>query len=668
MSVIPIKPLATAEPQITTMAMGNIEKTDREQLYVSLPRVGVMDDIIATDFPENLTINVRSLLCIVKDILKYVISPITKIFVNVRIYDNNNVMQILSYTEISRYSWDVKLVNVLAAFAMNYGDCLLTSQLETVNPMDLPIGLSVLNHDENISSTSTNTKTTSETELINAISKLLQSILSITETIVEFSELPAGYITSDDSSSLSRATSLIQPAVYWTIRCCVSQFNGLLKVSDQMMEPWEFSLPSWDHKTDRIHGNLRREINSCRQQIEHKKHKQVHENLVELFRTTQTNSMEILKALLCTKDALPLLDGSSKTRVGVEVLRGKTVMLLISDPEISQAELLILEQIYNDVHLGKSERPYEVIWLPVHDTTQSIGWTDTMQHEFDQVRSSMPWYSLYHPSFLDPAAIQFIKEQWQFDKKKPTIVVLDHHGKVTCQNAIHMISRLWNSEKWTMEFIVNGIDPTVLEWIRDDKFVCLYGGEDIDWVRKFATTMQHVVQESKINLEMLYVGKSNPKEQVKKNIDIIMKERLSHCWQDPMSIWFFWDRLESMWYSKLQHSHTINNDPMMREITTMLTLDGSNDGWAILTKGSGEMVKAHGSKMLEVLAEFNEWKTNVEQQGFVQAIVRALDSYSSPEHCSCLVLPRMTLGKTHELSCTECGRPMELYTLYRCCT
>ncbi|MCL7031644.1 hypothetical protein MKW94_022230 [Papaver nudicaule] len=208
-----------------------------------------------------------------------------------------------------------------------------------------------------------------------------------------------------------------------------------------------------------------------------------------------------------------------------------------------------------------------------------------------------------------------------------------------------------------MEFIVNGIDPTVLEWIRDDKFVCLYGGEDIDWVRKFATTMQHVVQESKINLEMLYVGKSNPKEQ-----------RLSHCWQDPMSIWFFWDRLESMWYSKLQHSHTINNDPMMREITTMLTLDGSNDGWAILTKGSGEMVKAHGSKMLEVLAEFNEWKTNVEQQGFVQAIVRALDSYSSPEHCSCLVLPGMTLGKTHELSCTECGRPMELYTLYRCCT
>ncbi|KAI3995892.1 hypothetical protein MKX01_017089 [Papaver californicum] len=187
---------------------------------------------------------------------------------------------------------------------------------------------------------------------------------------------------------------------------------------------------------------------------------------------------------------------------------------------------------------------------------------------------------------------------------------------------------LWNSEKWTIEFIVNGIDPT----IREDKFVCLYGGEDINWVRLFTTTMQRVVQESKINLEMLYVGKRRKK--VKKIIDIIMKERLSHCWQDPMSIWFFWNRLESMWYSKLQHTRTIADDPMLREITTMLTFDGSNDRWAILTEGSGGMVKAHGSKMLEVLAKFNEWKTNAEQHGFVQAIVRALDSYPSHEHCS----------------------------------
>ncbi|KAI3868784.1 hypothetical protein MKX03_033602 [Papaver bracteatum] len=214
---------------------------------------------------------------------------------------------------------------------------------------------------------------------------------------------------------------------------------------------------------------------------------------------------------------------------------------------------------------------------------------------------------------------------------------------------------LWDSEKWTIEFIVNGIDHTVLDWIREDKFVCLYGSEDINWVRIFATTMQRVMQESKTNLEMLYVGKSNPKEQVKNIIDIIMKERLSHCW------------LKSMWYSKLQHTRSIDNDPMMREITTMLTFDGSGDGWAILTKGSGEIVKAHGSKMLEVLAKFNEWKTNVEQNGFAQAIARALDTYPSHEHCSCLVLPGMTPGKTHELSCTECGRPMELYTLYQCC-
>lgn len=261
------------------MTMGNTEMMDREQPHDSLPRVGVMTDIIATDPPENITINVRSLLCIVKDILKYAISPSDleeqPEFDLLRGMNNNPRLlkllahdilrirtEILCYTEsgdpweeqevakrifitVSRYSWEVKLVMVLAAFAVNYGDCLLTSQLNMVNPMatsisvlkQLPIGLSVLHHNEqNISSSSTNTKKSSETELINAISKLIQSILSITETIVEFFELPAGYITDDDSSSLSRATLLIQPAVYWTIQCimaCISQFNGLLIVSDQ---------------------------------------------------------------------------------------------------------------------------------------------------------------------------------------------------------------------------------------------------------------------------------------------------------------------------------------------------------------------------------------------------------------------------------------------------
>jgi hypothetical protein len=60
--------------------------------------------------------------------------------------------------------------------------------------------------------------------------------------------------------------------------------------------------------------------------------------------------------------------------------------------------------------------------------------------------------------------------------------------------------------------------------------------------------LRNVAQEAKIQLEMLYVGKSNPRDKVRKNNTTIIAEKLSHVLPDPMLIWFFWVRLESMWY------------------------------------------------------------------------------------------------------------------------
>ncbi|KAJ0075378.1 hypothetical protein Patl1_33332 [Pistacia atlantica] len=41
----------------------------------------------------------------------------------------------------------------------------------------------------------------------------------------------------------------------------------------------------------------------------------------------------------------------------------------------------------------------------------------------------MPWYSMYHPSMIDPVVIIYIQEMWYF-KKTPILVVLDPRGKV----------------------------------------------------------------------------------------------------------------------------------------------------------------------------------------------------------------------------------------------
>lgn len=179
--------------------------------------------------------------------------------------------------------------------------------------------------------------------------------------------------------------------------------------------------------------------------------------------------------------------------------------------------------------------------------------------------------------------------------------------------------------------------------------------------------MRRVAQEARVPLEMVYVGKSNPKERVKKAISVISAEKLSGYWQDPVMVWFFWVRLESMWHSKRQHGKTIENDPIMQEVMTMLSFDGSDEGWAVISHGSLDMIKAHGKKLVDCLMKFDTWKADVEQEGFVPALTKALVPYHTHEHCTRLILPGDTGKIKEQVVCAECKKPMEKFILYRCC-
>nr|POF06518.1 protein sieve element occlusion b [Quercus suber] len=111
------------------------------------------------------------------------------------------------------------------------------------------------------------------------------------------------------------------------------------------------------------------------------------------------------------------------------------------------------------------------------------------------------------------------------------------------------------------------------------------------WIIETAVINKAVVEAARINLELVYVGKNNAKERLKKNIATINVEQLSHYWPNISSVSLFWVRLESMLYSKLQK--TVENDYIMQEVMTMLSFDGSDQGWAILFRGSDEMARAN---------------------------------------------------------------------------
>lgn len=585
------------------------------------------------------------------------------------------------FNTLSSYSWDAKVVIALAAFAVNYGEFWLVAQLYTTNNLAKSVALlkqlpDILEHSEMFR------------PRFEALKHLTKAMLDVTNCIVEFKDLPAQYITAD-TPAMSMALAHIPTAAYWTIRsvvACSSQMIGLIGLGHEYItsttEAWELS--SLAHKVNNIHGHLTKQLSVCHQHIDGKRHIEAYQMLVRLFETIHIDNMKILRALIYAHDDQPpLVEGSTKKRVHLDVLRRKNVLLLITDLQISQEELSILEQMYRESRHQptRTESQYEVVWLPIVDRT--LPWTEPKEKQFENLQMLMPWYTVHHPSLLDPAVIKYIKEVWRF-QKKPILVVLDPQGRVVSPNALHMMwiwgslafpftsmreEALWKEESWRLELLVDGIDPLILNWISEGRFICLYGGEDIEWIRKFTTTARNVAQAARIPLELVYVGKSNPKERVRKNIAAITTEKLSHCWQDLTSIWFFWVRLESMWYSKMQHGRTVENDTIMQEIMTMLSFDGSDQGWAVISRGSGlDMAKAKGETILTALTEYDAWKEHVEPKGFVPALTDHLHQLHTPHHCNRLILPGTSGSIPEMLVCAECGRPMEKYIMYRCCT
>ena len=206
--------------------------------------------------------------------------------------------------------------------------------------------------------------------------------------------------------------------------------------------------------------------------------------------------------------------------------------------------------------------------------------------------------------------------------------------------------------------------------INEGRYVCLYGGEEIDWIRKFTRIAKDVARESGITLELLYVGKDKPKERITRNIiDSITKENLSRT-LDWNLIWYFWLRLESMWYSKGQFTNqeNVKNDLIMQGIIAMLSYGSSGQGFAVISRDYREMVKGNGEHMFKGLEEHGRWRTRETEIGFVPALDEYLRQIhlDAPHHCTSLILPG--IGAMPEaVACTECGRLMEKFTMFRCC-
>ncbi|KAL3723044.1 hypothetical protein ACJRO7_035259 [Eucalyptus globulus] len=578
---------------------------------------------------------------------------------------------------LATFSWETKLVATLAAFAFDYGKFWLLAQ-DSSN--QLARAIATLKRLPTIKSQLGELKSqvfTTET--------LIQDMRSVARSVVQIKEFPSSYMT-DKVCAFSDAMALLPMAVYWTIRSTVACASWITKLTS--FGPSYFSFPThaelnishttegWGPLGDKlkeIRTQLGDQIDLCREQGE----ETLYQNLESLFKDDPPDNLTILKALINPRGDFENLHDRTKGKVDIDVLWSKNVLLLISGLDISEDKLSILEKIHSECKshaTGPEIHQYEMVWIPGVDINQ----TDQMPKRFKELQSMMPWYTA--PQNMEKWVIRFIKEKWHF-RGKPILVVLDPQGKVVCPNAIHMIwiwgmnafpftteteEALWKAELWRLELLVNKIDKKILDWIEDEKYIFLYGGDDIEWIRKFTAAAHQVAQAARIPLEMVYVGKSNKREQVQRAIDTINDEKLSYTWQYLTLDWF-WTRLESMLSSKIQLGKVDEHDLLMQQLERLLSFDKAG-GWAILSKGSSIVVNGHGTTVLPALLEYDQWKEHVPTKGYDVAFKEHHDKIHDVTRPCCRFEFQSTGGRIPEsMRCPECQRLMEKLTTFGCC-
>ena len=185
----------------------------------------------------------------------------------------------------------------------------------------------------------------------------------------------------------------------------------------------------------------------------------------------------------------------------------------------------------------------------------------------------------------------------------------------------------------------------------------------MEWIWKFTTTARVVASTTRIPLGMVYVEKSKKIEQVRKCTTAITVEKLSYCWQDLTTVWFFWTRLESMMFSKIQLGSVVDVDPMLQKIKKLLNYD-KEGGWVVLSNGSFVFFNGHSSIVLLTFTEYNAWKDNVPPKGFDIACMDFHSKLHSDSRPCCSFEFPSKVGRIQEkIKCLECLYIMEKYIM-----
>ncbi|KAL3839967.1 hypothetical protein ACJIZ3_024558 [Penstemon smallii] len=637
------------------------------------------------------------------DALSYVVNEIYFEMTHEFLSNGDEHATTLSLLEIlSNYSWDAKLVLLLAAFVLYYAEFWFPVKNQSSSKLAQKMDF---------------LRKVPETDVLKerlgVLTDLIMAILDLVQFIILFRKLPPE--TLGKVPAFSAFSNAVPIAVYRAIRgvlICVAYIahlpaidnehspssaqGGEKNVSTSKTDKIEIahfrhtpsSAEDWNGRVSTLTDNIRKtnehlqeQLTSCENYLEDKRQNDAYDKLVGTFESDGGTLDKFLNALLIVKEnELPLFDG--KQKVNFDCLKNRIVFFLISGLHDDSMELDALSLTYNKFKEIYSDTDLEIVWIPILE-----GGSETKDIIMSGRLDERGWLSVSSLELIDQRVIRFVREKFQYEKS-PILVAMDDQGKVVNPNALHImiVSPFYWYPYTTMD------EKTYWQWIKgslilyrlmpswdfstyysmgQDEQIIVYGGGDVEWIRNFTTKARQIAEANKIKLEMLYVGKSgktSEQEKMKTLLDTIEKENLSKFYLGKEFVWFFWVRLQSMLFSKINVQLHDDHDPLMQLVEKLMIYDRIGT-WALFGKGQDIGLTARGPEALKTLENFEAWKQDVGtdhlhfhdafQKQYNQQIIGA-------DHPCCTLDIHDTSRTPKNVLCPECSRSMEQQSIFSC--
>ncbi|XP_031099455.1 protein SIEVE ELEMENT OCCLUSION B-like [Ipomoea triloba] len=319
---------------------------------------------------------------------------------------------------LSTFSWEGKLLMMLAVFSLNFGEFSLVH-----GHKGLARKLSILRGSETL---------VVPPHIPEMVTNFIKSILQLTDCIVELAQ-----------SSSHNSSPIIPIACYWI-------FTNLLVYASYFTR-----LPSMDSKWLIIEetqlydltAKIKDIITDCRPILDKKREEDCYKALCYAFSYENpipftNNNLDVLKLLFNVKNGGKkklLYDGKSEEMVKLCSLKDQSLLLLIS-PNLN-IDPFLLRMLKGVQDLTK----VRIVWIPIFDYPELLA-IKQMEEQYGILVEVLECVSVINPQkSVSSCFVRFVKEKWfpTFQTGgDPIIVSLDHHGRIVHHNAMYMILML----------------------------------------------------------------------------------------------------------------------------------------------------------------------------------------------------------------------------------